>query len=189
MLIIFYINPPWLSELEILGHLLRHQNEYCMEVLKTWLVVYMLFLPQLLSQCPFLFWVQVTPKTLADVKGGTLISYDGRFQVCGYLQLLVLCFSCTPCCLHRILHSIVECNNTLYRKTCLKRLMVTFFTYIDTPEISRFFCSAHAHWFFTHTRSLKIVSQDTCLLIVSQDSGHMLIGSLADSFKFLCISW
>eukprot|EP00268_Persea_americana_P058489 TRINITY_DN7076_c0_g1_i13.p1 TRINITY_DN7076_c0_g1~~TRINITY_DN7076_c0_g1_i13.p1 ORF type:complete len:380 (+),score=49.30 TRINITY_DN7076_c0_g1_i13:141-1142(+) len=105
-------------DLKILGHLLRHQNEYCMEV---------------------------TPKTLADVKGGTLISYEGRFQVCGYLQLLVLCFSCTPCCLHRILHSIVECNNTLYRKTCLKRLMVTFFTYIDTPEISRFFCSAHAH--------------------------------------------
>lgn len=26
--------------------------------------------------------MQVTPKTLADVKGGTLISYEGRVQVC-----------------------------------------------------------------------------------------------------------
>jgi len=26
-------------------------------------------------------YLQVTPKTLADVKGGTLISYEGRVQV------------------------------------------------------------------------------------------------------------
>ncbi|RWW14579.1 hypothetical protein BHE74_00029652 [Ensete ventricosum] len=31
----------------------------------------------------YLYCVQVTPKTLADVKGGTLISYEGRVQVCG----------------------------------------------------------------------------------------------------------
>jgi len=41
---------------EILNHLVENQNEYCMEV---------------------------TPKTLADVKGGTLISYEGRVQVSG----------------------------------------------------------------------------------------------------------
>jgi len=29
-----------------------------------------------------IYYVQVTPKTLADVKGGTLISYEGRVQVC-----------------------------------------------------------------------------------------------------------
>jgi len=28
------------------------------------------------------FLMQVTPKTLADVKGGTLISYEGRVQAC-----------------------------------------------------------------------------------------------------------
>lgn len=28
--------------------------------------------------------VQVTPKTLADVKGGTLISYEGKVQVSRY---------------------------------------------------------------------------------------------------------
>lgn len=28
-----------------------------------------------------LYCAQVTPKTLADVKGGTLISYEGRVQV------------------------------------------------------------------------------------------------------------
>ncbi|KAF7816300.1 UTP--glucose-1-phosphate uridylyltransferase [Senna tora] len=38
-------------DLKILNHLVQNKNEYCMEV---------------------------TPKTLADVKGGTLISYDGR---------------------------------------------------------------------------------------------------------------
>ncbi|PNY07504.1 UTP-glucose-1-phosphate uridylyltransferase, partial [Trifolium pratense] len=38
-------------DLKILNHLVAHKNEYCMEV---------------------------TPKTLADVKGGTLISYEGR---------------------------------------------------------------------------------------------------------------
>ncbi|KAF3336997.1 UDP-glucose pyrophosphorylase [Carex littledalei] len=38
---------------EILNHLINNQNEYCMEV---------------------------TPKTLADVKGGTPISYEGRVQ-------------------------------------------------------------------------------------------------------------
>lgn len=26
-------------------------------------------------------YIQVTPKTLADVKGGTLISYEGKVQV------------------------------------------------------------------------------------------------------------
>ncbi|WVY89950.1 hypothetical protein V8G54_035464 [Vigna mungo] len=38
-------------DLQILHHLVQNKNEYCMEV---------------------------TPKTLADVKGGTLISYEGR---------------------------------------------------------------------------------------------------------------
>ena len=38
-------------DLKILNHLVKNKNEYCMEV---------------------------TPKTLADVKGGTLISYEGR---------------------------------------------------------------------------------------------------------------
>ncbi|KAJ8492943.1 hypothetical protein OPV22_014664 [Ensete ventricosum] len=41
-------------DLKILNHLIHNQNEYCMEV---------------------------TPKTLADVKGGTLISYEGRVQI------------------------------------------------------------------------------------------------------------
>ncbi|XP_034207522.1 UTP--glucose-1-phosphate uridylyltransferase isoform X2 [Prunus dulcis] len=41
-------------DLKILNHLIHKKNEYCMEV---------------------------TPKTLADVKGGTLISYEGRVQV------------------------------------------------------------------------------------------------------------
>nr|CAB3448586.1 unnamed protein product [Digitaria exilis] len=41
-------------DMKILNHLIHKQNEYCMEV---------------------------TPKTLADVKGGTLISYEGRVQV------------------------------------------------------------------------------------------------------------
>ncbi|KAL6555886.1 UTP--glucose-1-phosphate uridylyltransferase [Orobanche hederae] len=40
-------------DLKILNHLINNKNEYCMEV---------------------------TPKTLADVKGGTLISYDGKVQ-------------------------------------------------------------------------------------------------------------
>ncbi|KAF7136328.1 hypothetical protein RHSIM_Rhsim08G0020900 [Rhododendron simsii] len=40
-------------DLKILNHLVRNKNEYCMEV---------------------------TPKTLADVKGGTLISYEGKAQ-------------------------------------------------------------------------------------------------------------
>ncbi|CAJ1970893.1 unnamed protein product [Sphenostylis stenocarpa] len=40
-------------DLKILHHLIQNKNEYCMEV---------------------------TPKTLADVKGGTLISYEGRVQ-------------------------------------------------------------------------------------------------------------
>ncbi|KAL2942826.1 UTP--glucose-1-phosphate uridylyltransferase [Bienertia sinuspersici] len=41
-------------DLKILSHLVQNKNEYCMEV---------------------------TPKTLADVKGGTLISYEGKVQV------------------------------------------------------------------------------------------------------------
>nr|CAB3445322.1 unnamed protein product [Digitaria exilis] len=41
-------------DMKILNHLIHKQNGYCMEV---------------------------TPKTLADVKGGTLISYEGRVQV------------------------------------------------------------------------------------------------------------
>ncbi|XP_057539183.1 UTP--glucose-1-phosphate uridylyltransferase isoform X2 [Amaranthus tricolor] len=41
-------------DLKILNHLVQNKNEYCMEV---------------------------TPKTLADVKGGTLISYEGKVQV------------------------------------------------------------------------------------------------------------
>jgi UTP--glucose-1-phosphate uridylyltransferase len=45
-------------DLKILNHLIENQNEYCMEV---------------------------TPKTLADVKGGTLISYEDRVQVGGNL--------------------------------------------------------------------------------------------------------
>lgn len=47
-------------DLKILKHLLTHQNEYCMEV---------------------------TPKTLADVKGGTLISYEGRVQLLEIAQV------------------------------------------------------------------------------------------------------
>ncbi|KAI5003331.1 hypothetical protein ZWY2020_030491 [Hordeum vulgare] len=41
-------------DIKILNHLIHNQNEYCMEV---------------------------TPKTLADVKGGTLISCKGRVEV------------------------------------------------------------------------------------------------------------
>lgn len=47
-------------DLKILNHLVKNQNEYCMEV---------------------------TPKTLADVKGGTLISYEGRVQLLEIAQV------------------------------------------------------------------------------------------------------
>ncbi|XP_015880132.2 UTP--glucose-1-phosphate uridylyltransferase [Ziziphus jujuba] len=47
-------------DLKILNHLIRNKNEYCMEV---------------------------TPKTLADVKGGTLISYEGRVQLLEIAQV------------------------------------------------------------------------------------------------------
>lgn len=47
-------------DLKILNHLIHKQNEYCMEV---------------------------TPKTLADVKGGTLISYEGRVQLLEIAQV------------------------------------------------------------------------------------------------------
>ncbi|KAJ7543436.1 hypothetical protein O6H91_09G038300 [Diphasiastrum complanatum] len=47
-------------DFKILHHLLKNQNEYCMEV---------------------------TPKTLADVKGGTLISYEGRVQLLEIAQV------------------------------------------------------------------------------------------------------
>ncbi|KAH7276925.1 hypothetical protein KP509_39G026800 [Ceratopteris richardii] len=47
-------------DLKILKHLIHNQNEYCMEV---------------------------TPKTLADVKGGTLISYEGRVQLLEIAQV------------------------------------------------------------------------------------------------------
>ncbi|XP_077219547.1 UTP--glucose-1-phosphate uridylyltransferase [Tasmannia lanceolata] len=47
-------------DLKILNHLIRHKNEYCMEV---------------------------TPKTLADVKGGTLISYEGKVQLLEIAQV------------------------------------------------------------------------------------------------------
>ncbi|GJT83474.1 UTP--glucose-1-phosphate uridylyltransferase [Tanacetum coccineum] len=46
--------------LKILNHLVQNKNEYCMEV---------------------------TPKTLADVKGGTLISYDGKVQLLEIAQV------------------------------------------------------------------------------------------------------
>ncbi|CAN0897370.1 UTP--glucose-1-phosphate uridylyltransferase [Linum grandiflorum] len=47
-------------DLKILSHLIRNKNEYCMEV---------------------------TPKTLADVKGGTLISYEGKVQLLEIAQV------------------------------------------------------------------------------------------------------
>ncbi|KAG2636682.1 hypothetical protein PVAP13_2NG157000 [Panicum virgatum] len=47
-------------DIKILNHLISNQNEYCMEV---------------------------TPKTLADVKGGTLISYEGRVQLLEIAQV------------------------------------------------------------------------------------------------------
>ncbi|XAR58113.1 UTP--glucose-1-phosphate uridylyltransferase [Bertholletia excelsa] len=47
-------------DLKILNHLIQHKNEYCMEV---------------------------TPKTLADVKGGTLISYEGKVQLLEIAQV------------------------------------------------------------------------------------------------------
>ncbi|KAJ0966769.1 hypothetical protein J5N97_023686 [Dioscorea zingiberensis] len=47
-------------DIKILNHLIHNQNEYCMEV---------------------------TPKTLADVKGGTLISYEGRVQLLEIAQV------------------------------------------------------------------------------------------------------
>ncbi|KAI5648185.1 hypothetical protein M9H77_34190 [Catharanthus roseus] len=47
-------------DLKILNHLIHNKNEYCMEV---------------------------TPKTLADVKGGTLISYEGRVQLLEIAQV------------------------------------------------------------------------------------------------------
>lgn len=47
-------------DLKILNHLVKNRNEYCMEV---------------------------TPKTLADVKGGTLISYEGRVQLLEIAQV------------------------------------------------------------------------------------------------------
>ncbi|KAJ4960485.1 hypothetical protein NE237_020395 [Protea cynaroides] len=47
-------------DLKILNHLIQNKNEYCMEV---------------------------TPKTLADIKGGTLISYEGRVQLLEIAQV------------------------------------------------------------------------------------------------------
>lgn len=47
-------------DLKILNHLVQHKNAYCMEV---------------------------TPKTLADVKGGTLISYEGKVQLLEIAQV------------------------------------------------------------------------------------------------------
>ncbi|GAB2287471.1 hypothetical protein Dimus_021847 [Dionaea muscipula] len=47
-------------DLKILSHLIQNKNEYCMEV---------------------------TPKTLADVKGGTLISYEGKVQLLEIAQV------------------------------------------------------------------------------------------------------
>eukprot|EP00262_Sarcandra_glabra_P010407 TRINITY_DN25687_c0_g1_i1.p1 TRINITY_DN25687_c0_g1~~TRINITY_DN25687_c0_g1_i1.p1 ORF type:complete len:476 (+),score=77.21 TRINITY_DN25687_c0_g1_i1:127-1554(+) len=47
-------------DIKILSHLIRNHNEYCMEV---------------------------TPKTLADVKGGTLISYEGKVQLLEIAQV------------------------------------------------------------------------------------------------------
>lgn len=47
-------------DLKILNHLIKNKNEYCMEV---------------------------TPKTLADVKGGTLISYEGKVQLLEIAQV------------------------------------------------------------------------------------------------------
>ncbi|XP_075481855.1 UTP--glucose-1-phosphate uridylyltransferase-like [Primulina tabacum] len=47
-------------DLKILNHLINNKNEYCMEV---------------------------TPKTLADVKGGTLISYEGKVQLLEIAQV------------------------------------------------------------------------------------------------------
>ncbi|GAB4855308.1 UTP--glucose-1-phosphate uridylyltransferase [Ancistrocladus abbreviatus] len=47
-------------DLKILHHLIQKKNEYCMEV---------------------------TPKTLADVKGGTLISYEGKVQLLEIAQV------------------------------------------------------------------------------------------------------
>lgn len=47
-------------DLKILHHLVQKKNEYCMEV---------------------------TPKTLADVKGGTLISYEGKVQLLEIAQV------------------------------------------------------------------------------------------------------
>lgn len=47
-------------DLKILNHLVNNKNEYCMEV---------------------------TPKTLADVKGGTLISYEGKVQLLEIAQV------------------------------------------------------------------------------------------------------
>nr|QYS25837.1 UDP-glucose pyrophosphorylase [Anoectochilus roxburghii] len=47
-------------DIKILNHLINNKNEYCMEV---------------------------TPKTLADVKGGTLISYEGRVQLLEIAQV------------------------------------------------------------------------------------------------------
>lgn len=47
-------------DLKILSHLVQNKNEYCMEV---------------------------TPKTLADVKGGTLISYEGKVQLLEIAQV------------------------------------------------------------------------------------------------------
>ncbi|CAN1758853.1 UTP--glucose-1-phosphate uridylyltransferase [Linum perenne] len=49
-----------LSIQKILSHLIKNKNEYCMEV---------------------------TPKTLADVKGGTLISYEGKVQLLEIAQV------------------------------------------------------------------------------------------------------
>lgn len=47
-------------DLKILNHLIQNKNEYCMEV---------------------------TPKTLADVKGGTLISYEGKVKLLEIAQV------------------------------------------------------------------------------------------------------
>ncbi|CAH9133538.1 unnamed protein product [Cuscuta epithymum] len=47
-------------DLKILNHLIQNKNQYCMEV---------------------------TPKTLADVKGGTLISYEGKVQLLEIAQV------------------------------------------------------------------------------------------------------
>ncbi|THG01692.1 hypothetical protein TEA_023710 [Camellia sinensis var. sinensis] len=86
-------------DLKILHHLIQNKNEYCMEV---------------------------TPKTLADVKGGTLISYEGKVQLSNRDSYRESKWPCTE--------SRIESNRESQRELCLSavpRAMASSLTFPD----------------------------------------------------------